>query len=66
MISFLFLDSCAGDSGGPLMQIALGEYGPRYYLVGVVSYGHKICGIAPAVYSNVNTHMPFILNTIKI
>lgn len=47
------------------MQIALSEYGPRYYLVGVVSFGHKLCGTAPAVYSRVNSHMPFILDTIE-
>lgn len=37
------------------------KYGPRYYLVGVVSYGHSVCGVAPAIYTNVTAFMPFIL-----
>lgn len=55
-------DSCRGDSGGPLMQIANSEYGLRYYLVGIVSYGHRQCGIAPAVYTKVSAYMSFILD----
>lgn len=55
-------DSCAGDSGGPFMQLADSENGPRYYIVGIVSYGHRICGIAPAIYTKVSAYMKFILD----
>ncbi|XP_031619837.1 CLIP domain-containing serine protease 2-like [Contarinia nasturtii] len=56
-------DSCNGDSGGPLMQIANSiNGGPRYYITGIVSYGPIACGIAPAVYTKVSSYMDFILN----
>lgn len=50
--------SCSGDSGGPL--VAGTPAGPR--LVGVVSFGGRICGIAiaPSVYSRVAGGLEFI------
>lgn len=47
------------------MQIANSEYGPRYYLVGIVSYGDVECGKSPAVYTNVSAFMPFVLSGMK-
>jgi secreted trypsin-like serine protease len=50
--------SCSGDSGGPL--VAGTPAGPR--LVGVVSFGGAVCGIAraPSVYSRVAGGLDFI------
>ncbi|KAG7213035.1 hypothetical protein KM043_002370 [Ampulex compressa] len=55
-------DACEGDSGGPLMTYSDG----KYYLLGVVSYGHQ-CALPgiPGVYSNVITFTDFILGALK-
>lgn len=58
-------DSCTGDSGGPLMQVGNSDHGPRYYLNGIVSYGHNNCGRAPAVYTRVTAYMQFILDAME-
>lgn len=61
-------DSCAGDSGGPLMKVQdQGSDGPRYYVLAVVSFGPKNCGKTntPGVYTRVSFYMPWILNNIK-
>lgn len=53
-------DSCSGDSGGPLM-IQNGNP-PRWFLLGIVSYGASDCGKkdAPAVYTNVPQYIEWI------
>lgn len=44
------VDSCHGDSGGPLTI----DSGSGYTeLVGIVSWGPRLCGSAPGVYANV-------------
>ncbi|KAG8245480.1 hypothetical protein J6590_105308 [Homalodisca vitripennis] len=61
------VDSCMGDSGGPLM----GEFtvdGPltKYFLIGVVSYGPKLCGTRrPGVYVKVPSYLGWILDNVK-
>lgn len=54
-------DACEGDSGGPLMQVANSVSGPRYYLVGLVSYGTLKCGDGIGVYTKLTAYMPTIL-----
>ncbi|KAB0790344.1 hypothetical protein PPYR_15289 [Photinus pyralis] len=57
------VDSCAGDSGGPLMiQVGLNTW----YAEGVVSFGYG-CGIKdwPAVYTSIPYHIPWITKTMK-
>jgi len=61
-------DSCVGDSGSGLMrEIQIpGDYFPRIQLIGVVSFGPKLCGTkgVPGVYSRVNSYLPWILDTL--
>jgi len=61
-------DSCVGDSGSGLMrEIEMaGDHFPRFQLIGVVSFGPKLCGTkgVPGVYSRVNSYLPWILNTL--
>jgi len=57
-------DSCNGDSGGPLARPGTGEPdGDGYYtLVGVVSFGTRLCGSGglPGVYANVAAYLDWI------
>lgn len=56
-------DSCGGDSGGPLMKVDIdGPLGPRYYIIGVVSFGAKFCGETnlPGVYTRISSYIPWI------
>ncbi|KAJ8713978.1 hypothetical protein PYW08_007598 [Mythimna loreyi] len=58
-------DSCAGDSGGPLMfPGSYGKYGVRYVQRGIVSFGLKMCGLGgyPGVYTNIAYYMKWILD----
>lgn len=59
------LDTCSGDSGGPLMTVEANPK-PKYYLVGLVSFGATRCGMAdrPAVYTSVARYMKWILHNI--
>ncbi|KAG5334970.1 EAST protease, partial [Acromyrmex charruanus] len=58
-------DSCGGDSGGPLMQVNSLNGPPKYYFIGIVSFGQKSCGVSetPAIYSRVAAYTTWILNT---
>lgn len=56
-------DSCGGDSGGPLMKVGV-ETTPKYYIIGIVSFGSKNCGIKPAVYTKITTYMHWILDNL--
>lgn len=63
---FKILDSCGGDSGGPLMQVLIGNNGPRYFLTGIVSFGRKMCGDPhPAIYTRTTSYLDFISKNIK-
>ncbi|XP_057663665.1 serine protease 7-like [Diorhabda carinulata] len=56
-------DTCAGDSGGPLMI----KYGKeaRWFQVGVVSFGGTVCGVNPAVYTRVMDFVKWVHETVK-
>ncbi|XP_017064059.1 serine protease easter [Drosophila eugracilis] len=62
------VDSCSGDSGGPLTVEASTPGGNRYvYLAGVVSIGREQCGKTQfsGVYTRVSSFMDWIETTIR-
>ncbi|EDV42854.1 uncharacterized protein Dana_GF18202 [Drosophila ananassae] len=61
------VDSCRGDSGGPLLLEDYYEGNSNYYIAGVVSYGPTPCGLKgwPGVYTRVAAYIDFIENNIR-
>ncbi|KAH8247792.1 hypothetical protein KR038_010030 [Drosophila bunnanda] len=59
-------DTCAGDSGGPLMYFD--RLHSRWVAHGVVSYGFTQCGMAgkPAVYTNVAEYTDWIEGVVQM
>ena len=59
------VDSCNGDSGGPLAY-KRGDNDEPWYLIGIVSYGTKKCGIGkPGVYTKVTNYLDWIERNLK-
>lgn len=56
------IDSCRGDSGGPLIGLDPIGTSPYYYLVGIVSFGPTPCGLEgwPGVYTKVSSYLNWI------
>ncbi|XP_012285285.1 melanization protease 1-like [Orussus abietinus] len=61
------MDSCLGDSGGPLQVPGIYNGDARTIQYGIVSFGLRSCGTDgfPGVYTRVPYYMDWILNTIK-
>ncbi|XP_059142680.1 plasminogen-like [Physella acuta] len=59
-------DSCAGDSGGPLLCESQPEGNGKYYLYGVTSYGEG-CGRKGkyGIYTKVSSYLDWIKQTIR-
>lgn len=55
-------DSCTGDSGGPLMQIAREGENMNWFLYGIISLGKNPCGTEgqPAVYTRITYYLDWI------
>ena len=57
-----------GDSGSGLMRSVpdLQTGGDRWDLIGVVSFGPRLCGTegVPGVYARVNSYLDWILDTV--
>lgn len=63
----LNMDSCTGDSGGPLQIISKYKSSVRMVQRGIVSYGRRACGLedSPGVYTSVLHYIQWILDTIR-
>ncbi|KAL1501655.1 hypothetical protein ABEB36_006948 [Hypothenemus hampei] len=59
-------DSCAGDSGGPLMTAGLIDGNPRYIQYGIVSFGPRQCGSEgqPGIYTKTKPYLKWILDNL--
>lgn len=61
-------DACRGDSGGPLFAVQTIDFRPRYFQIGVVSFG-ATGGCAdsklPSVYTNIRKYLTWILQNIQ-
>ncbi|KAH8295039.1 hypothetical protein KR018_006288, partial [Drosophila ironensis] len=60
------VDSCRGDSGGPLLLEDYYNGNSNYYIAGVVSYGPTPCGLKgwPGVYTRVAAYLDFIESSV--
>lgn len=59
------VDSCSGDSGGPLFAAQYYEHLQRFVQYGIVSYGPTDCGgDYPAVYTSVIDFIPWIAHKV--
>ncbi|XP_012274026.1 melanization protease 1-like [Orussus abietinus] len=60
------MDSCSGDSGGPLQALSFVQGSPKVIQYGVVSFGPQSCGVEglPGVYTRVAYYIRWILDTI--
>nr|XP_036223913.1 serine protease easter isoform X6 [Bactrocera oleae]XP_036223914.1 serine protease easter isoform X6 [Bactrocera oleae] len=62
------VDSCRGDSGGPLIGLGTTGRGRTYYfLIGIVSFGPASCGLEgwPGVYTRVGHFVDWIQATVE-
>ena len=60
------MDSCGGDSGGPMMILRVEGAALRWYAIGVLNYGSAECGIGlNAVHLRVFSYMDWILEHIQ-
>lgn len=60
-------DSCGGDSGGPLIKADASHGFPRYYIIGIVSFGPKYCGATtmPAIYTKMSSYVYWLLDNLR-
>lgn len=61
------IDSCNGDSGGPLMYYHVREGGSKFFEHGIVSNGPTRCGTLgqPAVYVRIAYYIKWILDQLE-
>ncbi|EDW15515.2 uncharacterized protein Dmoj_GI24876 [Drosophila mojavensis] len=61
------VDSCRGDSGGPLIGLDTNKVNTYYFLAGVVSFGPTPCGLNgwPGVYTRVGPYVDWIQSTLE-
>lgn len=60
------IDSCSGDSGGPLMITQQVDQQDVYFQIGIVSFGPRKCGTEgwPGVYTRVGNYNDWIVNNL--
>jgi secreted trypsin-like serine protease len=57
------MDTCFGDSGGPLLVVEYDERNQGHFVAsGIVSYGNRQCdaSISSGVYTRVGFYLPWI------
>lgn len=61
------IDTCDGDSGGPMGVKDTYNGKPKFVMFGVVAFGVNLCGEgdAPNVYTNISNYMQWITDNIK-
>lgn len=61
------IDSCRGDSGGPLGYQDFYEEHPRFIQFGIVSVGLRQCGVidAAGIYTNVAHYLQWITDNLR-
>ncbi|XP_050590762.1 uncharacterized protein LOC126922324 [Bombus affinis] len=61
------MDSCSGDSGGPLQAPGNYSHNLKFIQYGVVSFGPRMCGMTgtPGVYTKIVYYLDWILDTIR-
>lgn len=61
------VDSCRGDSGGPLISLDNNKVNTYYFLAGVVSFGPTPCGLNgwPGVYTRVGAYVDWVQATLE-
>ncbi|XP_037953874.1 spaetzle-processing enzyme-like [Teleopsis dalmanni] len=61
------IDTCNGDSGGPLTIRTRAGNKDVYFAAGIVSYGPKPCGIKnwPGMYTRVGAYVDWIISNLK-
>ena len=59
------IDTCSGDSGGPLTLTNTDK--TQSYVVGITSLGPSICGVSDSqgLYTSVNFYIPWILRSLR-
>lgn len=53
-------DTCAGDSGGPLIHPVYMDRSLRYVQLGIISFGSSLCN-SPGVYTRLSSFIDWIL-----
>lgn len=61
------MDSCSGDSGGPLQAPGNYSHNLKFIQYGVVSFGPRMCGTTgiPGVYTKIVYYLDWILDTMR-
>jgi len=61
-------ESSRGDAGGPQMKVEALDGPPRYYLLGVVSFGAKRCAatVMPGVDTRVSEYVNWIMDNMHV
>ncbi|XP_065372231.1 transmembrane protease serine 9-like [Calliphora vicina] len=61
------VDSCRGDSGGPLGYRDFYDKRPRFIQFGIVSIGVNKCGVVniPGIYTNISHYIQWITDNLK-